>query len=318
MFQGFNPPNLKLFFRKDDPQDPRLGEMVSTKIEKSHLNSSCTVILGYPDDEGVSLNGGRVGAKGGPDSIRTVFYKMTPSLNSRPNVAIIDGGNISLENDLNARHKNAEIAVKEILDSGSRVVSLGGGHDYGYSDLAAFCQWAQENKKIPFILNFDAHLDVRADTNGSTSGTSFFRLLNKYPKTKFAEVGIQDWCNSKSHVNWLKEKRASVYTLDEIFNHKRGFQDFLLNKVLKDFDKRKHTLAVSIDIDGFSSKDCPGASQVFPLGLSVEDFYRTWSSKIVPDFKPALVGIYEVNPTYDIDQRTAKVAAILMHSFVFK
>jgi len=36
-------------------------------------------IFGYPDDEGIFLNGGKLGAAHGPASIRNALYKMTPT-----------------------------------------------------------------------------------------------------------------------------------------------------------------------------------------------------------------------------------------------
>lgn len=52
------------YYTGANPDDPRIRLQVDRSL-KSGL-----VFLGYPNDEGVARNGGRVGAKGGPDVVR--------------------------------------------------------------------------------------------------------------------------------------------------------------------------------------------------------------------------------------------------------
>lgn len=311
------PADRKLFFTKNDPSDPRLGDKVQSLSQIKELRPGCKVILGYPDDEGVKQNSGRPGAAGGPDSIRQVLYKMTPSLGaSGKTKAFFDAGNLKIESDVPGRHDRATEIVKNILAQKASVVSLGGGHDYAFSDLDAFCKLTLEDSKIPFIINFDAHLDVRPDTKDQNSGTAFFRLLNKYGSDiQFHEVGIQDWCNASSHFKWVLSKKAQVLTLTEILNSRQSFCDLMKTKIMSKI-KSRHRLALSVDIDGFESFAAPGASQVFPVGLNPGEFLKFWDWTI-GKFSPQWMGIYEVNPTFDSDQRTARLAAVLIHRFLF-
>ncbi|MGE3757963.1 MAG: hypothetical protein AB7H97_09410, partial [Pseudobdellovibrionaceae bacterium] len=53
-----DPVDLSLFFARNDNQDVRLGDWARNSESFKRSFS----ILGYPDDEGVKLNGGRVGA----------------------------------------------------------------------------------------------------------------------------------------------------------------------------------------------------------------------------------------------------------------
>jgi formiminoglutamase len=66
-----------IFFSKNDPQDIRLGDLAKAASFNSPINSDLS-IWGYPDDEGIFLNGGRPGAHKAPEQIRKFFYKMTP------------------------------------------------------------------------------------------------------------------------------------------------------------------------------------------------------------------------------------------------
>ena len=61
-------PNPETFFKKNDRNDPRLGEIVTANPDD--YATADIVILGCPQDEGVRRNNGREGAAKAPDAIR--------------------------------------------------------------------------------------------------------------------------------------------------------------------------------------------------------------------------------------------------------
>ncbi len=63
----FFPTSSELFFSKNDPNDIRLGELFKTLVTQT-IKENDIVISGYPDDEGIRLNGGRVGAALAPNN----------------------------------------------------------------------------------------------------------------------------------------------------------------------------------------------------------------------------------------------------------
>lgn len=198
-----------LLFTKNDKEDPRLGECVQL-IEKGDLQSidsldSDIVIVGYPDDDGIALNGGRPGAQAAPREIRTYLYKMTPHLQSPRLPKILELGDlVNKERSLAERHEKARETIHTVAAMQRRWISLGGGHDYGYCDGAGFLDVFKDNA---VIINFDAHMDVRPTDKGFNSGTPFHRILSEFSgHVDFAEVGIQNQCNSKAHIKWAEEK----------------------------------------------------------------------------------------------------------------
>jgi formiminoglutamase len=305
----------KLFISKNDPEDPRFGDLVKLIAEDSPLENAF-VILGYPDDEGIKKNGGRPGAALAPGAIRKHLYKTTPGLNSK-NLHVYDYGDLEISGTLKARHQSANEMVFKLLQRKANVITFGGGHDFGFSDFDAFVQYAAKAGKKPFIVNFDAHLDVRPNAREDHSGTPFFRLLEKYSPEKmdFYEVGIQDWCNSRSHLAWAQDRGAKIITLNEILHSRKPLVEYLNDNVWSKVEA-KHEVAISIDIDCFESSSCPGASQVFPVGINTNNFMASWRL-VINNFKPKLASIYEVSPPFDLDDRTAKMAALIAHQFIF-
>lgn len=309
-----HPISKHLLFTKNDKEDPRLGECIHLPPKGTLQNISDHTfdfaIIGYPDDEGIILNGGRPGAQAAPQEIRTYLYKMTPSLNCARLPQIFDFGDLTDKQiPLADRHARARKIISTLAHSGKRWISFGGGHDYGYCDSAGFLDAHKDNA---VLINFDAHMDVRPTDKGLNSGTPFHRVLSEFSgHVNFAEVGIQNQCNSKSHVAWAKKLGADIFTLDEI--NQKG----LLN-TLKSFmqDKEQKKVFLSVDIDAFTSSEAPGCSQSWTTGLFTKEFMESlrW---LVQEFDVCGMGIYEVSPPLDQDNRTSKLAALIVHNYIF-
>lgn len=303
-----------LLFTKNDKEDPRLGECVQLlpkgDLGKLQEYSPDFTIIGYPDDEGIALNGGRPGAQAAPREVRLYLYKMTPHLASARLPQILDLGDlVDKEKELGERHAKARETVKLLNERNLRWISLGGGHDYGYCDGAGFLDLHKNNA---VIINFDAHMDVRPTDKGFNSGTPFHRVLSEFKgQVDFAEVGIQNQCNSQAHINWAKNQGASVFTLDQI--NSEG-----LLPVLRNFMKGKENKKVflSVDIDAFTSSEAPGCSQSWTTGLFTKEFLECflWLNQ---EFDVRGIGLYEVSPPLDQDNRTSKLAALIAHNFIF-
>ncbi len=299
--------NPSLFFKKNDPEDLRLGEIVQTELE----TKPALAILGYPDDDGIVKNGGRPGAALAPDTIRKYFYKMTPPPFSKPKLPLVDLGNLNISeiSSLEDRHEKAEVELKKIFKNKHKILSFGGGHDYGYPDGSAFI----ESFKNPLVINFDAHFDVRPLDRGITSGTPFFRLLEKKIKFDFVEAGIQSQCASRHHYDYLKKKKAEVLSFDDLMNSKKSFSEWVIKRLSKYLKKSRPTF-LSLDIDVFSSVFAPGASQSWPIGVDPAEFIKLLDL-LHKKLDIRMLGIYEVSPPLDIDDRTSKLAAQIAHHF---
>jgi len=267
----FFPVSPDLFFTKNDLEDIRLGDLAQN-FDATIAKPQDFVIFGYPDDEGIKLNGGRLGAHLAPRQIRQFLYKMTVSAKkSQFKAQLFDYGDLALSTpDLILRHNIAQTHVLKAFTSQLKVITYGGGHDYGYPDCAAFIDaYYNTHKQKPIILNFDAHMDVRPTKNGPNSGTPFYRLhethLNKF---NLIEIGIQNQCNSPHHIRWAKDRGVEIVDLDTL--EEMGW-DYLWNKtILAEMDS-KRPVFVSFDIDAIQASEAGGCSQAWATGLRFQD-----------------------------------------------
>lgn len=311
----FHPVSSELFFRSQKTGDPRFGE-ISRCISKGTPQKSSYLIAGYPDDDGITLNSGRPGAKLAPDAIRSRFYKTSPSSFHQEDLQLVDIGNLDTQLNLEDRHKEAKTAVQSALENNHRWIGLGGGHDYGYPDGAGFLLANKDSKLKPLILNFDAHLDVRPTDKGLSSGTPFYRLLTEkdLPAFEFYEIGIQSQCNSKSHFQWLKDHGGKLISFEEIMMSGQTQSQYILNQLSELLVKRRPTY-ISIDIDGFSSAYAMGCSQSWSTGFIPNQIFPLFNI-LFQRLNVQALGIYEVSPPLDQDEATVKLASQIIHQFL--
>src|SRR4051795_8511548 len=83
------------------PDDPRLGEVMEFwRGDPSALRPGRAVLLGFPQDEGVGRNHGRVGSAAAPHDIRHALYRLTPWDGARDadlaELPPLDAGNVHL------------------------------------------------------------------------------------------------------------------------------------------------------------------------------------------------------------------------------
>jgi len=315
MTSEFQKATESIFFKSQKTGDSRFGEIVQP-LDALAKTTDSVILAGYPDDEGVALNSGRPGAKEAPDEIRKFFYKTTPSPTFDSKTSIYDFGNKVKGETLAGDHEKIKSTVTEALEQGNTWIGLGGGHDFGYPDGAGFLQACQHSKLKPLVLNFDAHLDVRPMDKGPSSGTPFYRLLTdaSLPPFDLVEIGVQQQCNSAEHLKWCQDKGVHVIPFEDIMMSGQHQSAYLMERLSSELLRRRPTF-VSIDIDGFASAYAMGCSQSWPTGFVPNQIFPFLNSVFsLLDVK--VLGIYEVSPPLDLDSRTVKLAAQILHQFL--
>lgn len=308
-FETLKEEDLNADFKKSDKT---IGSFLKTNKEEE----ANYVLMGYPDDDGIKYNGGTTGAKEGPALIRKHFYKMTPT-KSMEDHRIYDFGDLTFAKDssLEARHNFAAKKVAEKLKHKKKVLTFGGGHDYGFADGLGFANSLSENDEV-IVFNFDAHFDLRNLDKGVTSGTPFYRLNEKFKeRLRLFELGIQHQCNSESLYNYAqKNTNIKTLTYEEIFpNHTFNADSF--KNFVKPMPSTKKPCYVSVDIDGFSSQFAPGCSQSWPTGFDMTSFFNILDI-IQANFDIRVFGIYEVSPPLDQNFKTSRLASLIAYRFL--
>ena len=294
--------------RKSDHQ-LYLHEKVEFDAVDSIVENTITLI-GYTCDEGVKRNQGRIGAIDGPDAIRTQLGKMPNHMNVE--MKFIDYGNIECENgDMEAAQNLLKQEVSQLLAYKAFPIIIGGGHDIAYGHYNGISKYIGTNETIG-IINFDAHFDLRANENGNNSGTPFYQIAQDCQENgstfNYLCLGIRKDANDKTLF-----KTASDFGVEYIENNEFSIENAkFIVRTLLDFIQKVDYIYVTIDLDGFSSAYAPGVSAPSPTGFTPKIVLETLEI-ITKSKKLISMDIAEMNPKYDIDNQTGKLAASLIH-----
>lgn len=302
-------PEEGVFLRRGDSNDPRMGEIVTST--PGDYASADIVILGCPQDQGVTRNNGRPGAADAPDAIRHQFYKLT-TFNIKKKV--FDLGDIKVDGTLEAIHDRHIEVVTQILRDGKRLIVLGGGNDVSYPDGVAMA--AVFGPDWWLGINIDAHLDVRIAPERN-SGTPYRQLLEeKHLKPSyFYEVGYQSHFASPVYYNYIRELGVNRISL-ELLRSREEVDLELRESIRQKFIGQSSSLNTffGFDMDAVRMADAPGTSAPSPLGLRAGEFIQLvkYAASLA---NTKIIEFSEVNPKFDIDDRTTKLVAIGMHRF---
>ncbi|HRK73383.1 MAG TPA: formimidoylglutamase [Rhodothermales bacterium] len=268
-------------------------------------------LLGFACDEGVRRNQGRIGASLGPASLRDACRNLP--WHFPDSVTIFDAGDIvCIGTQLEEAQLHLSDAIHQLQRNQYFTVVMGGGHEVLYGHYKGL------RKTFPDanigIINFDAHFDLRAvDPDiGPTSGTGFWQIAQEEP-LRYLALGIQRNGNTKA---LFEQARVLNVTLVQADDFQTGYRKGILDTI-HTFIASMDMLYLTICLDVFATAFAPGVSAPTALGLHPDAIFRDALRPIISSPKLASMDIAELNPNYDEDNRTAKLAAHLISDIIF-
>lgn len=266
------------------------------------------VIIGFAVDEGVKRNKGRIGAKDAPNIIRK---NMSNFPVVHPDFTLKDFGNVTCEDgNLELAQRNLASLVTKILDRGTKSVVLGGGHEVTYAHYSGIKN-AFPAKKVG-IINIDAHFDNRevSPEVGASSGTGFWQI-GKESQLNSLHIGIQRNSNTLKLFDTAHKLGMKYILAEEIF-----FENLpSIYQRINDFIEKVDVVYLTICMDVFNASIAPGVSAMSYNGIFADNIFSLMFRHILKSEKLIAMDVAEVNPTYDRDEMTVKLAACLVNDW---
>lgn len=301
--------------------DPRLGDLIATRP----LEAPAAVMVGFPVDEGVRRNGGRVGAAQGPQAIRHWLHRLTPESRDEGRMAaaltrVADLGDVEGSGDLEADQHALAAVLGPHMAAGRIVIVLGGGHETAFG---VFLGHAAASRRV-FIANLDAHADVRPlrVIDGALRGHSGspFRQALEHPSkacTGYAVAGLQPASVAAEHLQWMRGRGAAAAFIDELPRIHAGIPDPLaaLPPWSAEADERHQRIMATLDLDAVEAASAPGVSAPAPAGLAVGPWLAA-AERLGADARVASLDLVELCPPFDADGRTTRLAALTIWRFL--
>ncbi len=209
----------------------------------------------------------------------------------------IDAGDMDMSGEPAAAYLRIEEGIEAHLDAGRRTLALGGDHSVTYPILRAY---ARRHPSLT-LLHLDAHPDLydELDGNPHSHACPFARIMEEGLAKRLVQVGIRTMTRHQSEQ--ASRFGVEVFTMQDL---ESGAAPSLSGP-----------LYLSLDLDVLDPAFVPGVSHHEPGGLSTRDLLR-----IVQGIEVPIVGadIVEYNPTRDVSDMTAMVAAKLVKEILGK
>ncbi|RPI67690.1 MAG: hypothetical protein EHM43_06865 [Ignavibacteriae bacterium] len=307
-------PDQEAVFRSNDPEDPRLGDLLLSLEDADEWSGLACVFIGVPQHIGVERNNGRPGAEQGPRQIRSALTRSATSAIvdavHSGHLTLIDAGDIDPEGlTLEQIHDSLHDAVRGLLEMSAFPIILGGGHDTAWPSIRAYETFGEAYG----VINIDAHADVRPlkPESRAHSGSPFRQMLDVEGSVLipggFVEFGLQSHTVAAAHLAYVRDRGMHVEMLDAI---RAEGCDVAWHRALTAAGGSGH-LHVSLDMDGFASAYAPGVSAPSADGFTPSEIGVCLREAAR---RPSMTSfdVVELNPSYDVDGRTAKLAAAMI------
>lgn len=270
------------------------------------------VFMGFACDEGVRRNKGRVGARNGPKALRSALANLPAN---HPPLPLVDAGDIICSDEnLDGAQDQLAWAVSTILQAGGFPILLGGGHEITFGHYRGI---AHATKQPVSIINFDAHFDNRPPQDtGPSSGTGFWQIAETfqpaYQDFAYLAIGIQTASNTQA-LFATADKTGTRYILAADFHANSQAR---IKTEVESILQRGAGIYLTIDLDVFAAPHAPGVSAPAYNGIAPDHVFFDCLNHILDSGQVVAVDLAELNPEWDIDNRTARLATSIIHHII--
>jgi formiminoglutamase len=288
-----------------DSDDVRVGDLLGADVRRGE--PAVAVVIGFPCDEGVRRNRGRPGAAHAPEAIRAELARLTPGPDPRLDHLIrrtVDVGDVPLSGDLDADQQLLGDTVASWLERNATPIVIGGGHETSYGH---FLGHATAGRDVS-ILNWDAHADVRPLVDGRGHSGSPFRQALEHPSgrcRRYLVAGLQPHRVARAHLDYVRQHGGKTWSRDQL-------SPATIAGIYRELDA---PAIVSFDIDAVDAAEAPGVSAPATNGLRA-DAWLAAARAAGRHPGTASLDLVEVNPQFDQDHRTVRLAALTIWTFL--
>ncbi|QDQ26313.1 formimidoylglutamase [Chitinimonas arctica] len=304
------PADMTLWQGRLDSEEGALARRWHERLQALHEGAPAGVaLLGFASDAGVQRNHGRPGAKEGPVAIRRALANLAWHHDGH----VYDAGDVHCVDDqLEAAQAELGRQVAHLLAEGHFPLVLGGGHEVAYGSFLGLARFAELQGQRPpriGIINLDAHFDLRAGERGS-SGTPFRQIAEACAKNQtsfnYLVFGISEPANTAAlfhrarelGVQWHGDEACGSENLESLLDALAFFVDEV------------DWLYLTVCLDVLPAAVAPGVSAPAAYGVALP-VVEALIDAAKASGKLMLADIAELNPSFDRDGITAKVAARL-------
>jgi formiminoglutamase len=289
------------------PGDVTIGDIIGSRLGEG--DTPAAVVVGFPCDQGVALNAGRVGAAEAPNHIRGALHRFTAWPDGGESFVDLIGrvrdlGNVVPGRTVEESQMFLAEALAPWLGGGVPAIVLGGGHETAFGHFLGYVR----SRLAVEIVNWDAHPDVRETHGGKAHSGSSFRLALTHPSglcRGYTVAGLLRHVTVESHLRFLRGMKGTFYWQE----------DLSLGLIEKVFASLSTKCLITFDMDAVDQAFAPGVSAPATGGM-MPALWLNAARLAGRCPHVSSMEIVEVNPAYDRDEQTVRLAGLTVWHFL--
>jgi formiminoglutamase len=294
----FSPIHLPDFLTDEHFSDSQLGHLILKhhQNEFPDLENIQIVLMGVNEDRNATNNNGCALA---PDAIRGFLYKLFATSFE---VKIADLGNIKAGHTTDDTYYAVSACIDYLVRKNIIPIILGGSQDLTYAQFLGYKNLEQTIN----IAAIDSVFDL-GNADDDINNTSYLgKIILHQPNFLFNYSNI-------AYQTYLVDGK-SLQMMNKLF-----FDAYRLGTVRDKIEETEPIIRqadmLTFDITAIKHSDAPANPNASPNGLYAEEACQIMRYAGMND-KLSSIGIYEINPAFDVSGKTAHLAAQMIWCFI--
>jgi formiminoglutamase len=294
----FKPIDVNEFLNETTFHENQLGSLITQHTEGNfpELNDINIALIGVCEDRN-SVN--NTGCNMAPNEVRSFLYKLYAGTFSPK---IVDLGNIMPGKTVNDTYFALRECVEVLVKQNIIPIIIGGSQDITYAQFLGYKNLEQTINMVAVDSVFDLGNPDDDITNNSYLGKIILHQPNYL--FNYSNIGYQTYLVEPNSVDMMGKLYFDSYRLGQFRNKIEEIEPII-----------RQADALTFDITAIKNSDAPANPNASPNGFYSEDACQMMRYAGMSD-KLSSLGIYEINPTFDISGKTSHLAAQMIWCFL--
>ncbi len=276
-----------------------IGEKIVRYSEKGNfpeLENTDIVIIGVNDDRKAVHN---KGCSEAPDFVRKKLYHLYRG--DHP-FKVTDLGNIQKGNTIEDTYFALSSVIGFLAKKKIVTIIIGGSQDLTYANYCAY----RDMEQMVNIVSVDCAFDMGEMDSPVDSRTYLSKIILHQPNYlfNFSNIGYQTYFVEQKGIALMEKMFFDSYRLGDVKNDIEEVEPIVRNADI-----------LSFDISSIRHSDAPGNKNASPNGFFGDEACRIARYAGLSD-KLTSFGLYEINPSVDINGQTSFLAAEMIWYFI--
>ncbi len=280
----------------DETQFGSLFTIYKTDSDFPDLENAEIVIIGVCEDRNAPNNDG---CRLAPDTVRAHLYKL---FGGSFTAKVADLGNIKAGHSVEDTYFALKDCVDFLIRKNIVPIIIGGSQDLTYAQFLGY----KDLEQTINIASVDSVFDL-GDVEADISNTSYLGKIILYQPNylfNYSNIGYQTYLVNQTGLNMMNRLYFDVYRLGQIRDKIEEAEPII-----------RQADMLSFDITSIKHADAPANPNASPNGFYAEEACQIMRYAGMND-KLTSLGIYEINPAFDVYGKTSHLAAQMIWCFM--